>query len=505
MLKIENRLRQIFYIFFIFCFSWLFLNVIFNNMHFSFNPVAVVAIGLAWFIFLYFIYIIINRYQHILLKREKLCLAVFFVVLGITQLFFYSQLASYPTRDLENVFRGAFYYTITGKVDPLNIDYFYKHPNNLPLMVVFQYIFRAFRKLGFDSYESFIHISAVLNGIAIMTAYLFTYLSVKKLVGIKTGFFSLILLYFCLPLQFIISVFYTDTLTMAFIPFGIYMYLCFSEADKAKTKIIYLLAAGTVISFGVNIKYSVVIIFVAILVDMVLKADWKFVSVAVVGFTLMFFLWQGLFNSFIYKNILDKEKAKDAATPFSSYIMMGLNGDGAFNVDDRMFAWAFSTKEEKLEKIAQQIKYRLSLHTPASFLSFLNQKSVRSFGSANMEYDFTAANSPMRQTPMVDCISKDGKFYKITSHVVQGYHVMLFTLVIICAAIMLKIKSNKFFVPLLGIFGLFLFLLLWEASQRYLVNYFPCYIICASYSMLSIYNKVYKEKLSNKTKILVKS
>ena len=88
-----------------------------------------------------------------------------------------------------------------------------------------------------------------------------------------------------------------------------------------------------------------------------------------------------------------------------------------------------------------------------------------------MEYDFTAANSPMHQNFWVECISKGGRWYDACGIVTQGWHVAVYLLCVACAIQSFRRKNHAAFVPLVSLFGLLLFLLFWEASQRYLVNY----------------------------------
>ena len=484
----SNCLRKTFYCGFIAVFSILFFNVIFNNMHFDYKWYIVLPLATVWFALIYFYRCIVYKKQLFLETNEIKLLVTFFVLLVVTQVFYFTQMASYPTRDLENVFRSAYYYAIQGAVDPLNTDYLYKHPNNLPWVISFQFIFRIARKFGADTYLTYIIIATVVNAIAICMAYLFTYLLCRKTMGVSQGFVALGLLYSCLPLQFNISFFYTDTLTMPFIRMVLLFYISYNKRPLKKSVLrIMLFAVAT--AYGIHLKYSVVIVVIAIVIDLILNLDIKRL-VAFGGVLLMaFVLWQNIFNSFTYSNILDKTQAKDAATPFSSYIMMGLNGDGSFNVDDRYYAWSFETKEEKEENIRQQIIYRLSQHTPLTFLQHLNQKGVRSFGSGNMEYNYTISNSPVKQTFLVECVSPGTEEFVWMGNIVQGWHLMLFLLVIFSAVVALKKSDFSLFVPILSVAGLYLFLLLWESSQRYLVNYMCMYILCAVYALNFIVNR----------------
>ena len=174
--------------------------------------------------------------------------------------------------------------------------------------------------------------------------------------------------------------------------------------------------------------------------------------------------------------------------------MMGLNGDGAFNEQDRVYAWSFETQEEKKENINQQIILRLKEHTPFTFLQHLNQKGVRSFGSGNMEYNYTISNSPVNQTFLVECVSPGTEEFVWMGHVVQGWHVMLFLLVIASGVISLAKKDYAVFVPLLAILGLYMFLLISEASRRYLTNYMGAYVLCAIWRMHYLIGERYADE-----------
>ena len=79
----------------------------------------------------------------------------------------------------------------------------------------------------------------------------------------------------------------------------------------------------------------------------------------------------------IRDSILDREKAKDAATPFLSWIMMSLKGDGTHNPEDNYLIWYWPTAEERERQAKEEIKRRLQEYGPIGYLQFLNRKGVR--------------------------------------------------------------------------------------------------------------------------------
>ncbi len=477
---VSGGVCRVFFVVFAAVFGVLFLEVVFFNMHFSYSPLWVLLCALCFGGLFYGLYRLCCRAAGFLQKRQLWCLGGFFVLLAATQVLFYWQVAAYPTRDFERIFTGAVNYTVNGFIQDPYLDYFYKYPNNMPLTILLQFVFRVFHRVGFDN---FYLVGALLTAGCTMLTYLFVYLCCKRLFGVKWGFFALGLLYLCLPLQSYISIFYTDMLTMLFAPFGVYCYLRLRDAQtwKGRLTAAAVLCAG--LGFGTKIKYSVVITLVAILVDFLLRGDWKKLLVTAGLFLAFFAAFSALFNSYMYAHFLEEDIAKDAATPFTAWIMMALVRDGTHDPDDNYLIWQWPTQEEKQAQAMATLKERLGAYTPGKFLVFLNQKSVRSFGSGNLDYTHAVADSPMRQTFLVEGVSENGRHFAWFDTLNQGYYVALFALIIAGAVLAARRRDYTAFVPYLAIFGLFLFLLLWEAGQRYLINYYAMFILAGTFGM----------------------
>ena len=482
----SEKLIQIFYIVFVATFGWLFFNVIFNNMHFSYSPFVVLPIAGVWLYALYLIYRTIQKHESILVKYKVRYLIAFFVLLVITLFAVYSQLRTYPTRDFERIFTGAYNYTIAGVIEDPYLDYFYKYPNNMPLTIFLQFVFRVFYKFGFTN---FYIVGALVNTFCICGTYFFLYLCCEKRLGVKQGFFALALMYLCIPIHFYISVFYTDIISMPFIPFALYISFLIQDAKNAKETILPLAGLFVVIGFGLKIKYSVAIIIIAISIDFIIRKEYKKIVAICLTVLCSFFTWSSGFDAFMYKNILDEEIAYDAATPFASWIMMSLKGDGTHDPNDNYFIWYFETHEEKNEYAWLEIRARLEEHGVLGYIRFLNQKAIRSFGSGNMDMSNTAADSPMKQGFLVECASEFGQYFTSCDNIIQGYHIMLFLSITIGALMAYKKRVAVMFPVYLSIFGLFLFLLLWESGQRYLINYTAMYMFAGTYALMQIFDR----------------
>ena len=483
MKKLSDRLTGVFYVLFLALFGWLFFNVVFLNPWFDYKPWLALPLAALWLAAFAGVFALAGRLAQFWAGHEKRCLLAFLLLLCAVQLFFYWQTAGYPTRDFERVYTGAYNYTIAGFIEDPYLDYFYKYPNNMPLMILLQFLFRAIYRV--TGLTNFLVWGALFNAFCLDLGYLFVYLCAKKLGGVRAGVTALAVLGLCIPLQCYISIFYTDAVTLWFAPFALWFWLCLRGQTSRKKWLLQAAVFGLVVGFGMKIKYSVVIALVAILIDGVLRRPRRAAAVGAAALA-GFLLWNSVFDGFMYAHILDRAKARDAATPFLSWVMMALKGDGTHNADDNYVIWYWPTKEQKEWQARTEIRRRLAEYGPVGYLEFLNRKGVRSFGTGDLNVMNMAADSPMRQTFLVEGISENGRWYDQFRYLTQGYHLAVFALTLAGAALALRRRDWSGFVPHLTMFGLYLFLLVWEAGQRYLLNYMGIFVLCAVFGLLQL-------------------
>lgn len=490
-LGVSNRLRQLFLIMFGLVFFVLTISTCFFNPHFS-HPIGLLLLfTVLWAGVFALLARALCTQAQCLQRYEKRLLGLFWVVLVLVQLLFYYQLAVYPTRDFERVYTAAVNYTINGFIQDPYLDYFYKFPNNMPITIVLQFVFRLVYKFGFTN---FYIIGCMLGALCVQCTYTFTYLCCKKLFGVSGGFLALFLLLLCLPLQCYIGVFYTDIFALPVAPAAFYFYLQQKQAKTRKRQLLWLACLCLIVALGTSLKYSAVIVLIAIGVDMLLHRRWQSCLAMAALFVLLFAGIRFGFNQYTYHHFLDKSEAADKATPFTAWIMMGLQGDGAHNAADNNLVWVLPTQAEKKAAAAAEIKSRLSSYTPASFTAFLWQKSLRSFGSGNFSYTTLVADSPRRQTVLVEGVSPSGRYFTVFDTLVQGYHVLMLAGAALAAAFAVRRRKYTVMVPCITLFGLFAFLLLWEAGERYLLHFYPMFTLTAVFAIKEIASRGFGKK-----------
>lgn len=481
--KLCNGATRLFYLVFLALMGLLLFNTVFFNPWFDYHPLVALPLAAAWLAAFFGLWRLCGRLQARFEAAQGRWLLGFFLLLCAVQLFFYWQAGAWPNGDLERVYVGAYNYTVAGVIEDPYLDYFYKYPNNMPLTILLQFFFRIFYRL--TGSDNFILVGVLYNLLCIDLGYLFVYLCARQIGGVRLGFCSLGLLLLCLPLHCYITFFYTDTTTLFYAPFAVWLYLCLRRQQRVGLWLAQAALLGLVAGFGIKQKYSVVIALVAVVIDALLRCPLKAAAVAA-AVAAGFLLWGAVFDGFMYAHILDRQKARDAATPFLSWVMMSMRGDGSHNPEDNMVIWYWPTKEEREWQARVEIRRRLEEYGPAGYLAFLNRKGVRSFGSGDLDVMSNPALSPMRQTFVNQCIWDKGRYYDQFRYIAQGYHLALFAVTLAGAAQALRRRDWRCFVPHLSLFGLYLFLLLWEARQRYLLNYMGLFVIAGAFGLSAL-------------------
>ncbi len=488
-LTFEKFAKNLFYILFACRFGLLIFNILFANVYFDYKWYISLIIGVCWTVFFSLVYKVVRSNISVIENNRNKFIILMCIILTVTQFFMWNFCAGYPTRDFERVFTGAYNYTITGEILDPYLDYFYKFPNNMPLTIIYQFIFRAVYRV-FGTGVNFFVIGAVFNGICIICAYVFTYLAVENLSDTKTAVMAVLVLYFCLPLQTYISIFYTDTTTMLYPPMMLYFYSKIKDEENLKKALPYIIAMCGLTAVGIKIKYSVSIMLIAVVICLFIRFDFRKIIAVILSIALSYSIVSAVIDGFMYKNILEKEKAADWSTPFLAWIAMGMGGDGTHNSNDNHFIWSFETQEERERAAKWQLQTRLEHMGFKGYIQFLNKKMVRSFGSGNLDYINTVSDSPMKQNVAIDILNKDGKYNPVFDNIIQGYHIMIFIFIAISGIYGIRNKKREFFARQVAALGMFLFLLLWEAGTRYLLNYYPIFIISSLPAMISVMEKI---------------
>ena len=318
----------------------------------------------------------------------------------------------------------------------------------------------------------------------------------------------------CLPIYVFTSTFYTDTMTFGI---GIIVMALFLRAFHSKKGgIVFAILAVALAAWGINWKITSIIplIAVAILGYVILlirprcadvsdrdseqkenvleeklstsgnekKKNLRIAIITMVAFLLLYFALSVIVSGFtVY------QRSKEKANPLTAWIAMGMMNDGTYaeNVEFSDTINALESKEAKSEYAKAQIKEHLG---EALSFSHIVKKVRKNYASGTFSAnDYTAPDA--HGSIMYNLLDPGGAHYWRACqycfvYIFAVYLVMLYSN--ICAMIkFFKKKDARLFevFPItklladISFFGLFVFLMLWEANNRQLYNALPVLIV----------------------------
>ncbi len=497
----ENSLGKILtkcsYVLFAIAFGYISLNILFADKIHSYKIVqllpgmmvggVVVAIGM---------FILSKIVQEKIDRHFKKVLIVFSIVYYIVLIRMGFLLRFTPSFDMDAIYSGAIQWTNEGNFSNF-YEYFGYFPNNLGSMGFLHIVFKIASLFGVKDFFAvgIIVNSALITGTAVIVA-----LICKKIAGSKTALMSLILVLLCFPFYFMGAVFYTDSLSLMFPVLFYYLYLCLKGEKDRKKQIIYLAAMGLSLTIGMMIKFTVVIVLIAVAIDAFLYIPWK-KTLLIVAVSLAFYGGiVSIYNHNIYKNYISDEQYQNLKTPYWHWIMMGLQNNGCYNPADYEYTRSYDVNERSAacrKKAMERVK-ELGV---SGLLKLWTNKALIGFGDGTYALSALLDDMPVNDTVIHDYILYDGKNYSKYQQFSTGLLIVLYLLAIVGSVrdIIGKVKYRESILPTaprLAMLGILCFLMLWEITGRYFTNYIPMLIVCASLTLYWKKEKVRGENLA---------
>ena len=517
--KITGKLIDVFKLFFVVIFSIIVFKTFFNNNRvkmYDYNPLLLILLVIGYLIIVLFLYKVITR---ISFKHKKSIVAIIFGITVLLQLVFSYFFMVIPSWDV------GFVYDIVTNFDmsissKITTSYLYQYPNNIGITILLSVVFNFFKLINIDSYTV---IGIGLNILFIDLAILFLYKVAKELFGYNRAIFVLILMCTMTPIYTYAPIFYTDTLSMLYPILLLYLYILLSKKSnensgkKINKEIILLsIAMGLTVAIGIQIKVTIVILFVALIIIelLFLKSKYIFKVAGIVVSTILLLLFAK--NTYL-KNIKDPIVQYLNEFPYTHWVMMGLNDNpdnstiGGFYGNDNIYTDLLpdgknGRKEGNIKVIKERLSNFIAKH---DLLRFELSKMVYTWGDGTYYAPEKLRRSPVREEIQHQFVLQNGKYSYVYMYYSQIQHISLLIFMIISMIInyrnrkefndILKDKVNL--IITLSIFGLLIFLIIWETRSRYIVNFIPIMVLAEFYGI----DKLYDYILISRKKLLPKS
>lgn len=469
----------------------------FNNASYKYNAfvtllIALFIIGAGIFIYFH------ARKWSILRTRPYIVLAVSMGIVFLFQMIYVYLTTTNIGWDVGLVVGSAM------TADPSEHNLYFSHyTNNLFLAFVFRIIAKLYFII-YGNHNNIWHALSVLNVIAIDFSIIILFLIGKKVFHLKLAYaayaFSLLLFGF-FPW---IIVPYSDTLAMPFTVLLLWLVLLLKDASKIGYKVLLSILIGSVAFIGYLVKPTVIIILIAALLILLISTvcKWKRLGIHISCFLIIFAIFaigNNLWKNYIYQQQDIYSLNEDIQVPLTHFFMMGMREMvmgtaenhtifyGAYNEEDVIATFACESTEEMTEMHLRVIKERLQEYGPFGYLKFLINKArwITSEGQFFWGLEGNFANYDNQSNFLSNTIYVLKPYYTVYSHFSQGVWVAIIFL--ITYPLFVKKKDEKQYYSLAislircAIFGILMFILLFEGRSRYLILYLPYFALLASY------------------------
>ena len=472
----KTAFLRLFYILFALMFLWLTAHIVVNGGWYYYEQTEL-GLGLAAALalaMLVCVWRLITHFETALARRAKLITAVFLACMGVVQLIISLRLRYKPVFDIDAIFGGASQWAETGSF-PSYYDYYYRFANNFGGLRFMYCILRLADALGVrDKYLA----ASIANGALSLGTMYVTGQVGKKMMGVRGQMVAYALFALSPPFWFLAPAFYTDALSMPFPILTYWLWLLSKERPRRRDRLILYALMGLAVSLGAQIKATVLIIFIAIVLDGLWRGQWKrTAALALIGTVILLAGQAGLEHT-IFRH-LDQARSEQERVPVLHWVMMGLEGNGMYDPADYAFTESFTDKEIQSAALKQEIKNRIRNLGPEGLLRHLGQKGVILFGDGTYGLSDCLGGEPLTESRLREWVLPGGIYNGIYKHICTGVLLAVY-LLLIAAALRDGLRPDeRMLVPRLAVFGLVLFLLFWEARWRYFSNFIPIIFLCA--------------------------
>ena len=365
-----------FYILYTILCGWAFLTAVLS-VEGSIMGNGVVACGIG-VVFFALAFILLNT-KEITEKPYKYIVRISFVLFFCAIWVFGSVTMTVPLSDLEVLVKAADYWLKNGNIIPYSY-YFTICKNTLGNCLFIALIFWPCHKMGIDINSD----AAECWGIAVnclmivATVYCLYRIAVRLLKNRNTQLLFLLVCYCYIPFYLWAHRYYSDTLSLVFLPLSILLYI---KAKENNGKLMYAVMCGVSLWTGYFIRGGIIIVLVAIVLYSAFCDGKQFLKNGLrvmLAFLTTMFCWNTYVDN--CKWIDYSNKAIDDY-PLTMWFMYGAHGEGNYNDDDVNLLKDCPDYASRKELAARKLKEYYSQYTAESYLDFLTLKFGITYGN----------------------------------------------------------------------------------------------------------------------------
>lgn len=489
--NIRGKLLRLFYISFIGLFIFIVWTAIFNsiNLFYSMNSMVNIILAIFLVIMLYGTYRVLSKLDN--LKLKKVTTISFLILIGLQVIFIIFFLVN-PSWDFGIITLNAKKLALDNETLPV---YFYNsYPNNIPITLLLSVIFKLVGLITKNE-NILMLVGYLINLILINSAICLLYKFIQETIGEVIATLTIVFCIFITPLYTYSQVIYTDTFSMIS-PIAMFYLFYKYTTNNTKNRYIYLFGVSFLGGIGSTIKANIIIAFIAILIFIIFN-DIKERKLIVCTILLIPFIFIMGMNKLIISEVIPIPY-NEAGLPATHWIMMGLKGNGGYNEQDVIYTRSVkinSGKEAAKKANIREIKHRLYNYGLVGYSKFIIGKISFTWGDGSYYAPAILSEQPIRHNELQDYVIGDKNEGFI--YLSQVSHIIILVFILISGIFAFNRREiiNSIHICL---FGLILFLILWETRSRYLICLLPIMIYSAMYGMEKLFKLIDKKRCALK-------
>lgn len=505
--------------------GWMFFNCVFNNLndlvHFEMKTIVPISILILLILMLVTAFtqkVLLKK--HFFIKNKKIFFILSFIIVFIFQLIVARKTYFDCGWDAGTVIRSG--KALVENPSEFGISYYQTFPNNILMVFLYKKIYLLSLLFSNISYEFLlIIISTILVDLSVIFALLIVSEFINKTAFIPAYIFSIVILMF----SSWIAIPYSDTYSIIFPVLNIYLYLRIKKCTKVQNKIILSFLIGIFSIIGYQIKPTAIISMIAIIISCFIYNLKDKKSCVMSLLIISCIVSSAGAGKLIYNKKVNRMQVNgvslvgdtDKQMPMTHFLMMGINENyiegrgtlyGAYNGDDYAISFGCATKEERINTNLAEYKERLKKLGISGYIKYISNKGNWMLSDGTFYYGGEGSfaisecyESDNTAKLLQSYFNFDGENYKVNAYFRQAvWTLVLFFIVIPIIFIKKDFRKEEVFVIRMCIFGIIVFLLLFEGRSRYLLNHIPLFIVLASYGFNEMYkllNVLYRNRVSS--------
>ncbi len=402
-------------------------------------------------------------------RTVRISLLLFFVMLTV----FGCITMTYHLSDLEVLVEAADYMLQNGDILPYSA-YFTVCENTLGNRIFIYLIFLPMKLSGIDIHRPLAECFgiAVNCRMIVLSVYLWLKITEKS---VKNRNFSLLFLFLSIlyiPYYLWAHRYYSDTLSLAFIPLTLLLFEKSCE-EKERKGYVYRAIAAFSLWTGYFIRGSVAICLPAIIIFSLFSTDKEKIKKAF-SLLLSFIVIVGVRNYVIKHNrYIDYSDYEVNKYPAEMWLMYGAHDDGNYNDPDVDLLREYPDLSSRREIAKEKLKEYYSEYTLKTYIQFLTHKFGITWGSGM--FDSEKYLCEQRDPDFTyKFLVKGQPLYASFRYICDGLQLALMAFCRVSPLVMIK-KKEYDITMLSGIIllGNALFLCFWETKARYAFSSMP--------------------------------